>query len=278
MMQQMIMPEGVGAGVVMQQMGEKTRSAGAVSDTLSNISDEIALAVERMFGSEAVMNTEAVMKAPELLDILPFKLFSMLTLVLYLFVVFVFADDIKLFFRQLFSSNNLNDKIEGRLSINGFVLLMNLLGLVAMALFVSICVWNEGLQQSATMGKTLMLIVSGFIGWGLYKRLLLHGAGALTFNKNSCSLLNENQERFFALFSLVTIPLVLLLSFDLVSTEGVVYGAFIVLVVLYFVTYFFRILFLFIKEKISILLWILYLCTVDLVPLVTIIVLALGIR
>ena len=102
MMQQMIMPKGVGAGagVVMQQMGEKTRSAGAVSDTLSNISDEIALAVERMFGSEAVMNTEAVMKAPELLDILPFKLFSMLTLVLYLFVVFVFADDIKLFFRQ----------------------------------------------------------------------------------------------------------------------------------------------------------------------------------
>ncbi len=239
-------------------------------------------AVERLFGPQAVFVTEPQTSGMWSLAEEPvFMAVSMAVLVFYFYVVFVFSDDLKLYVREMFSSQSvgMNEATKGRLTTTGFTLFMNVMGLIAFSLLAEDCMWRGGLiPEGRSVVGVQATLTACFLGWGAYRWLLLSVTGVLIGNKALCARLNDNQNRFFALLSLVLVPFSMMVAFGPQRYDTVVYDVFIVLVVLYFAAYFFRTWHLFVKEKISILLLILYLCTVDIVPVTTIVVKMLGIR
>lgn len=145
-------------------------------------------------------------------------------------------------------------------------------GLVAfsLALFKILSLWNgdfESLIMSHIHPWLLISVTAAVIFVTiLFQKLLLLLAGSLTFNNKFAVTLYNLRRAFLISVTIITTPVILLLSL----TEGIWADIFawtiIVIISLSSIAYIVKSFLLFVGQKVSILFWILYLCVIELMP------------
>ncbi len=237
---------------------------------------------ERIFGPDAVLHlpqqiasvTDAPIEQPV------YRIITVAVLLLYLYLIYVFSDEIGRLFSSVFRMQEAEERHGSSVgTVSVFVTVMCLTGWVSAALLVveytqyaavTLPVTSEGWLVTATVALLLL--------WRTLQWCLVKVSGMLAQSEGFCRELLNVRSRLFSLFSVVAVPVCLLAAFGKTGGYGAEYVAFAALFALYWATCFFTTFYLFVKEKVSILFWFLYLCAVDIMPIITLVVLMLDIR
>lgn len=244
-----------------------------MSDSLTTCS---AADMSQIFGPQSTLGHPDPVSDPlgtMVSQTIVYKLMLIATLVYYCYVIFAFRSQIRLLFKLMFATN-FTERFEEEQSylFSIFIKHMFPLGIITCALilvrtmdifvpnYMIFPQWVSYCAVPATVVLILTLLSVQFGVSDLLGRLTLH-EGITNSNRNL-------KKWTLSMSAIVQIPLL--------STFGLYYGTsqmiFVyisVFVAIISIAYYFsRSFSLFISQKVSILLWILYLCTVELVPVI----------
>ncbi len=155
---------------------------------------------------------------------------------------------------------------------NRTLLALALFSIVPAAILITYILHTFPNQLTIDIGVNyeLYLIVGGlFLGFTVLKGFILSIAGALTCEEKLIQELRYNSRIFLGSWGIIILPFVILLA---VSNDEpnklTIFYIIISISILLYILYLIRGFQLFLAEKVSIFFWILYLCTLELLPMI----------
>lgn len=248
-------------------------AAGSVAAGLTPAADPLT----GVFGASSYRIYETMPAAVQSLSISDDTLYQLgllCLLFLYAYVIFAYRGETLLFLRTMFSrktegySGDDNQSVlTGFTNVMGGVLLLSL----GLSLAKAAELWPGGPGYDASpygiAPILLVLAIAAAAGCiNLLQYLFMVFVGKLTFSDVFIRRLMWKKRMFLSLFALFAAPAAILMGLAPAATAtvlGYVLAACAVVVVIWFSI---KVMNLFVREKVSILFWILYLCTVELMP------------
>ncbi len=239
---------------------------------------EVSGSLEGLFGESARLVEQAlpeIVEQGELTSNWMVGVVLVALFVYYLFVLFAYGGHIGLMGKVILS-NNLGIRVADELSYLFMRAVRNAtaLGIVAWSL-----VGVKWMEMSGAAGVSenhwlLPMVFCIALGVGVVQRLATNFIFSLTMRREVCEGLNIMADTTMALTAIVVTPLSLLLAVNSGATTEALSWVCLVTGCVAMTIFCIKSLILFIGQKISILLWFLYLCTVILIPIGVVITLA----
>lgn len=153
-------------------------------------------------------------------------------------------------------------------SVNRILLLLTLFAVIPATILAGYVVSYFPNQLSIAADYKLYLIIAAFIfAYSILKSIILFVAGILTYEEKLIQELRYSSRIFIGAWGVTVLPFIVLLAVNDNEADKLVFFYIVVgLSILLFTLYLIRSLQLFISEKISIFFWILYLCMLELLP------------
>ncbi len=258
------------------------------SDTTAGLSDTVSLSPLRpaqaaeVFGAESFMPAGEIRSAPEVLsltDNVPVQMTALCLLLLYTYIVLRYRRETGQLFRMIFSIRKderrtddynymFKDFITGLIAA-GFITI----GLAAVKI-TGLLAGSEVLTSIQRLGPFLVIAAVSLTAAAIdiVQHLVLRITGVTTLSIGFIRRLLALRRLFFAVATVSTAPAVLLFALAEGGTQlvgnavQILVYVFAGIVALFLIYYIYRSLRLFIEEKVSILLWMLYLCIVEVIP------------
>lgn len=196
-------------------------------------------------------------------------IFLVVMFVYYLFVLFAYGSHIGLM-GKVITGNNLGIRVADELSYLFMRAVRNAVGLGIAAWSLVIIKWMEIGGGTGTMMESVWLlpmVVVGALALGLVQRFVTNGILSLVRRYQVREGVNILADTCMALAAIVVTPLALLLTVNTGETTLALGWACVAVGSLAMIIFCLKSLIFFIGQKISILLWFLYLCTVVLIPI-----------
>ena len=156
-------------------------------------------------------------------------------------------------------------------SFNHTLLALMLFSVVPAAILISYVLntFSNQLIVNIDVDYELYLIVGGFfLGFSVLKGFILSVAGILTYEEKLIQEMRYNSRIFLGAWGIVILPFVILLVVgDNEANKLILPYITLGLSILLYILYLIRTLQLFFSERVSIFFWILYLCTLELLPI-----------
>jgi hypothetical protein len=227
--------------------------------------------LEGLFGQSAHLVEHTlpdVMEQAELTGGWFVGIFLVAMFVYYLFILFAYGGHIGTMGKVLLS-NNLGIRVADELSYLFMRAVRNAiaLGISAWSLVVIKWIEIEGMGPEAENSWQLASVIGGALALGLVQRFATIGIFSLVRRREVCEGVNVLADTIMALAAIVVTPLALLLTLNTGQTTLALGWACVVVGGVAMMIFCLKSLILFIGQKISILLWFLYLCTVILIPI-----------
>lgn len=115
--------------------------------------------------------------------------------------------------------------------------------------------------------RLLSYLLAFFVAWVLVKKVVLWFCGVLTYSQGLIRERNYNARIFFGSWGLFVFPLILLLTMNEDGGTDAVLTTVYISCCAFFILYMFRTLQLFLSERVSLFFWILYLCALEILPI-----------
>ena len=153
-------------------------------------------------------------------------------------------------------------------NFNRTLLILTLFSVVPVTILGTFILNNFPNQLIVEEGYQLYLIVGGFfLAFCLFKSIVLSIAGVLTYEEGLVQELRYNSRVFAGAWGIVVLPFILLLVLNDSEVDKITFFLIIIILsILLYILYLIRSFQLFYVEKVSIFFWILYLCTLELLP------------
>lgn len=257
-------------------------SLPSVADTAAYVGSALLVSPFRqaeaaeVFGAESFMPSTAVQPLPEavsLTDNLPIQIATICLLLLYPYIIFRYGREIMQLFRMVFtvkkeerSTDDYNylfaDFITGVLAAG--YLMTGIAAVKAVGLLADGAVLDVIQRQGPFLVLSVVSLTMAAVNIG--QQLVMRIAGVVTLSIRFIRRLLSLRRLFFTVITVSATPAVLLFA---LADEGMAqipgYAA-AGIVAGFLIYYIYRSLKLFIEEKVSILLWMLYLCIVEVMP------------
>lgn len=247
-----------------------------VSDSVAVIRDSVRrIVASDIFGQQSILSQHAAPAAPSgdsmITDPWYFQAMVVALFVLYAYMLFVYSHELGAIFRAVFNTGRDREYDEYPAS-GGFLAAFAVMGAfgLGIALVRAAAIWLprqvlESLPADSAF-LIVLFVVTAHITLSLIRRLIMRGIGSLTLSGNFTRRILALGQLCRTTAAMVLIPLVVLLALapEIWAVRLLWLSA--ALLSLFIVHYLYRSLRVFIKEKVSILLWFLYLCTVEVIP------------
>ena len=234
-----------------------------------------AITPDEMFGggSELVGAGDVELFVPTLSGVPLFHILLLLTLVAYLNMIYRSSGFIGHLYRDMFTMRGEHNMIYqgGLLPLQRFKQVASSIGFVALALVVlrfaesfispTSPIYTTSISQYASVGALFIVVV--YVAW----YFALHKILEWVSGSDSAPMLSAMGYMHFVRISVVLYPLVAVWLLGIESGDSFVVPLLIAVAVLMIILYLKDTILFFIDKKISILYWILYLCTAFLLPL-----------
>ena len=234
-----------------------------------------AIAPEDMYGggSELVASGDVELFVPTLSGVPLFHILLLLTLVVYLNMIYRSSGFIGHLYRDMFTMRGERNMIYqgGLLPLQRFKQVASAIGFVALALvvlryaesFISSAspIYSTSISEYASVGAIFIVVV--YVAW----YYALHKIVEWVSGSDIAPMLSAMGYMHFVRISVVLYPLVAVWLLGIESGDAFVVPLLVAVAVLMIILYLKDTILFFIDKKISILYWILYLCTAFLLPL-----------
>lgn len=234
-----------------------------------------AITPDEMFGgaSDLVTGGDVQLFVPTLSGVPLFHILLLLTLVVYLNMIYRSSGFIGHLYRDMFTMRGEHNMIYqgGLLPLQRFKQVASSIGFVALALVVlrfaesfispTSPIYTTSISQYASVGALFIVVV--YVAW----YFALHKILEWVSGSDSAPMLSAMGYMHFVRISVVLYPLVAVWLLGIESGDSFVVPLLIAVAVLMIILYLKDTILFFIDKKISILYWILYLCTAFLLPL-----------
>ena len=234
-----------------------------------------AITPDEMFGgaSDLVKGGDVQLFVPTLSGVPLFHILLLLTLVVYLNMIYRSSGFIGHLYRDMFTMRGEHNMIYqgGLLPLQRFKQVASSIGFVALALVVlrfaesfispTSPIYTTSISQYASVGALFIVVV--YVAW----YFALHKILEWVSGSDSAPMLSAMGYMHFVRISVVLYPLVAVWLLGIESGDSFVVPLLIAVAVLMIILYLKDTILFFIDKKISILYWILYLCTAFLLPL-----------
>ena len=234
-----------------------------------------AITPDEMFGgaSDLVTGGDVQLFVPTLSGVPLFHILLLLTLVVYLNMIYRSSGFIGHLYRDMFTMRGEHNMIYqgGLLPLQRFKQVASSIGFVALALVVlrfaesfispTSPIYTTSISQYASVGALFIVVV--YVAW----YFALHKILEWVSDSDSAPMLSAMGYMHFVRISVVLYPLVAVWLLGIESGDSFVVPLLIAVAVLMIILYLKDTILFFIDKKISILYWILYLCTAFLLPL-----------
>ena len=234
-----------------------------------------AITPDEMFGgaSDLVTGGDVQLFVPTLSGVPLFHILLLLTLVVYLNMIYRSSGFIGHLYRDMFTMRGEHNMIYqgGLLPLQRFKQVASSIGFVALALVVlrfaesfispTSPIYTTSISQYASVGALFIVVV--YVAW----YFALHKILEWVSGSDSAPMLSAMGYMHFVRLSVVLYPLVAVWLLGIESGDSFVVPLLIAVAVLMIILYLKDTILFFIDKKISILYWILYLCTAFLLPL-----------
>lgn len=153
-------------------------------------------------------------------------------------------------------------------NFNRILLMLMLFSIVPATIFITYVLNSFPNQLSIDIGYELFIVVGAFLlAFSVLKSIILSIAGVLTYEERLIQELRYNGRIFVGVWGITVLPFIILLTVsDNHEDKLILFYIIVGLCILLYILYLIRSLQLFISEKVSTFFWILYLCTLELLP------------
>jgi hypothetical protein len=254
-------------------------------DTISVSPFREAQAAE-VFGAESFVPTSAVQSLPEavsLTDNLPMQIATLCLLLLYSYIIFRYGREIAQLFRMVFAARR-EERAKDDYSymsadfISGLLTAGYLMAGIAAVKAIELPADGAVLAAAGRQGPLLVMaaVSLSLAAIHIIQRLAMRVTGAVTLSTGFIRRLLSLRRLFFVAATVSAAPAVLLFALAEGESAQILGCAAAVTAAVFLIYYIYRSLRLFVEEKVSILLWMLYLCTVEVMPPAMILLSALS--
>lgn len=232
-----------------------------------------------LFGSESCTVQPAGIERPvgeSLTDNAVFQGFVLLLAATYATLLYRNLGDVKTLLSRIFRDTASSKRIAEEPGSSGFSRFLNVTTAIGM-LFMGVIVVKYGdtllsaeLSRALSHGAVLALSLLATLAWCgvvIFQAVIIRIIAAVTLSQPFIAQLSLLRRTYFALGVIITSPTLLLFALCPRGTGGAWFIVGAVELIITAVLYLRESLNLFISKKISILLWILYLCTVEVFPI-----------
>ena len=239
-------------------------------DSVAVVSTESSMAEQLLQGVSLATGSEGMFWVDVLLNLFVFGV-----LIGYMFCIYRYYEDVVALFSSVFSRSVISaDRVGERRTSEifyGFLGKLFLLGVAFVGVLAMLCVVGEqamrvGLTRDVMMSVPLIAI-SLFVGIIIFQYVELLIVGVVTRSLPEVFALMRLRLTYFVFFTVVAAPVLLISQMGGEESYGVWSGLGLVASILSLMFYLRESLQFFNYKKISILHWILYLCTVEILPL-----------
>ena len=234
-----------------------------------------AITPDDMFGggSELVVSTDVELFVPTLSGVPLFHILLCVTLIVYLNMIYRSSAFIGHLYRDMFTMRSERNMIYqgGLLPLQRFKQVASAVGFVSLALVVlrfaesfispSSPIYSTSIAEYASLGAMFIVVV--YVAW-YYS---LHKIVEWVSGSDAAPMLSSMGYMHFVRISVVLYPLVAVWLLGIESGNAFIVPLLVAVAVLMIILYLKDTILFFIDKKISILYWILYLCTAFLLPL-----------